>query len=93
MQLVAHYRAHYSLINAIKNVYETPALLLSPSALFQLGPCSSVPPHPPHEKNSTSNEGGVAGVETHSAGISVGFAMLCTFPTLTLTVTRQSPAP
>lgn len=93
MQLVAHYGSHYSLINIIKNVYETPVLLLNPSALFQLGPRSSVPPHPPHEKSSTSNEARVAGVETDSGGISGGFAMLCTFPTLALTVTRQSPAP
>lgn len=84
MQLVAHYRVFYSLINIINNVYETPALLLSPPALFQLGPCSSVPPHPPHEKNSTSNESGVAGRDMQFRDPFVGFAMLCTFPTLTL---------
>lgn len=93
MQLVAHCGPRYSLINVIKNVYETPAVLLNPCSLFQLGRRSSVPPHPPDEKNSTSNEAGVAGVEAHSGGISVGFAMLCTFLTLALAVTRQSPAP
>lgn len=66
-QPVAHYKPYYSLINIIKTPNRarhssqaspfpaSPPQYSLPTS-FQLGPCSSVPPVPQHEKNSTSNE-------------------------------------
>lgn len=59
MQPVAHYKPYYSLINIINTPNRARhSSQVPPSSFysFQLGPCSSVPPIPQHEKNSTSNK-------------------------------------